>query len=94
MLERSGVLLHFGNSDALRSWIAARGAWGPLLIIALMTAAIVFSPLPSAPVSLASGALFGHGWGTLYIVIGADLGAVIALVIARVLGYSLLRRWL
>jgi len=93
-LSGSGVLPHLDDSEALTSWIAARGLWGPLLIIALMTAAIVFSPLPSAPIALASGVLFGHGWGTLYIVVGAQLGAMTAFLIARLFGYPLLRRWL
>ena len=94
MLDRSGVLAHLGNGDALRNWVAAGGAWGPLLIIVLMSAAIVFSPIPSGPIALVAGALFGHGWGTFCIVIGAGLGAVTAFVIARLLGYPLLRCWL
>lgn len=90
----SGALHRLDNSQALATWVAGHGIWGPLLIIGLMTAAIVFSPLPSAPIALASGALFGHGWGTLYVVIGAELGALIAFTLARSVGYPLLRRWL
>lgn len=36
--------------------------------------------------------MFGHAWGTLYVVLGAEIGALIAFVIARVLGHDLLRR--
>jgi len=93
-LTDSGLLDQVGNSDALRDWVIARGTWGPLLLIALMTGAIVFSPIPSAPIALAAGAVFGHGWGTLYIVIGAELGAMTAFLISRLLGYPLLRRWI
>jgi uncharacterized membrane protein YdjX (TVP38/TMEM64 family) len=53
----------------------------------------VFNPIPSAPIALAAGAVFGHGWGTLYIVLGAELGAIIAFGIARFAGYELLRKW-
>jgi len=93
-LTNSGVLDRIGNGDALRDWVVSRGAWGPLLVIALMTAAIVFSPIPSAPIALAVGAVYGHGWGTLYVVIGAAMGAMIAFLIARLVGYPLLRQWL
>ena len=78
----------------LERWVDAVGAAGPLLIIGLMTVAVVISPLPSAPIALASGAAFGHGWGTLYVLLGAEIGALIAFSIARVLGRELVTRWL
>jgi len=58
-----------------------------------MILAIVMSPLPSAPIALASGALYGHFAGTIYVVIGAELGAMIAFLIARLLGVDLLQKW-
>ena len=67
---------------------------GPLAVIGLMTIAIVFSPLPSAPIALVAGAAYGHGWGTLYILLGAELGALIAFTLARLLGHSVLQHWL
>ena len=94
VLSGSGLLERLEDSTALADWVATRGAWGPVLVILLMVAAIVFSPLPSAPIALASGALFGHGWGTLYIVIGAEMGAMIAFLLSRTLGYPVLRRCL
>ncbi|MBU0498442.1 MAG: VTT domain-containing protein [Gammaproteobacteria bacterium] len=57
-----------------------------------MALAVVLNPIPSAPIALVSGALFGHVWGTLYVVIGAETGALIAFGIARLLGHDLLRR--
>lgn len=50
------------------------------------------SPIPSAPIALAAGAAYGHVWGTVQIVIGAELGALIAFGLARVLGHDVLRR--
>lgn len=50
------------------------------------------SPLPSAPIALAAGALYGHTWGTIYILIGAELGAIIAFSIARLLGYDAMKK--
>jgi uncharacterized membrane protein YdjX (TVP38/TMEM64 family) len=82
-----------GDSQALRHWLDQLAALGPLAVILLMAFAIVFNPLPSAPVALAAGAVFGHSWGTLYIVLGAELGAMIAFGIARFAGYELIRKW-
>lgn len=70
------------------------GSFGPILIVAMMTLAIVASPVPSAPIALASGALYGHFYGTALVVLGAELGALIAFLLARVLGRDALQRWL
>jgi len=57
-----------------------------------MTLAVVINPIPSAPIALVSGAVYGHLWGTLYVVLGAEIGALIAFAIARIFGHDLLRR--
>ena len=51
-----------------------------------MAVAIVFSPIPSAPLALAAGAVYGHTWGTIYSLVGAEIGALIAFGLARWLG--------
>jgi uncharacterized membrane protein YdjX (TVP38/TMEM64 family) len=82
-----------GDSQTLQRWLDQLAGLGPLALILLMAFAIVFNPIPSAPIALAAGAVFGHAWGTLYIVLGAELGAIIAFGIARFAGYELLRKW-
>jgi uncharacterized membrane protein YdjX (TVP38/TMEM64 family) len=82
-----------GDSQSLRHGLDQLAALGPLAVVLLMAFAIVFNPIPSAPIALAAGAVFGHGWGTLYIVLGAELGATIAFGIARFAGYELIRKW-
>jgi len=91
-LEQSGSINTFLNQESLQQIINNYGQWGPLLIIIFMSGAIVMSPLPSAPIALASGAAFGHTWGTIYILIGAELGAIIAFSMARMLGYDVMKR--
>lgn len=91
-LDASGLLERLMDGQWLRGQTLALGVWGPLLIVGLMALAIVLNPIPSAPIALVSGAVFGHAWGTLYVVLGAEIGALIAFTIARVLGHDLLRR--
>lgn len=81
------------DGERLERMVARAGIWGPVLIVALMTVAVVASPVPSAPIALAAGAAYGHLWGTVQVVIGAELGALIAFGLARVLGHDVLR-WL
>ncbi len=92
LLQFSGLLGTFTDSGSLRLWIAQWGYWGPIVVIGLMATAVVINPIPSAPIALAAGAAFGHTWGTLYVVAGATLGAVIAFTIARRLGYEQMQR--
>lgn len=80
------------DRETLEALVARAGIWGPFLIISLMTVAVVVSPIPSAPIALAAGAAYGHVWGTIQVVIGAELGALIAFGLARVLGHDVLRR--
>lgn len=79
--------------EKMQQWFHAQGVFGPITIIGLMAVAIVFNPIPSAPIALAAGAAFGHGWGTVYIVIGAELGALMAFGIARFVGYERVQMW-
>jgi len=91
-LHQTGAFVVLFNQQSLRQIINNYGQWGPLLIIILMCAAIVMSPLPSAPIALVSGAVYGHTWGTIYILIGSLLGAIIAFSLARMLGYEAMQK--
>ena len=86
--EARGLL----DGEHLDMLVERAGLWGPVLIVTLMTVAVVASPIPSAPIALAAGAAYGHLWGTVQVVIGAELGALIAFGLARILGHDVLRR--
>ncbi len=94
LLRQTGVASLLEDVAVLKATILAYGPIGPLFVILLMTLAVVFNPLPSAPIALVAGALYGHTAGTFYIVVGAELGAVAAFLIARLAGYELVRRYL
>lgn len=81
------------TAEKIERLVARTGAWGPVAVIGLMTLAVVMSPIPSAPIAMAAGAGYGQLWGTIYVLAGAELGALIAFGIARVLGREPLRRW-
>jgi uncharacterized membrane protein YdjX (TVP38/TMEM64 family) len=93
-LEEAGTLDTFLDTAAVRERIERLGVWGPLAVIALMMLAILVSPIPSAPIAMAAGAVYGHTWGTLYVVVGAEAGALAAFAIARLLGKAAVHRWL
>ena len=82
------------DREVIENWVMLAGPWGPVLIIGLMTASIVASPIPSAPIALVSGAAYGHINGAIYVAIGSELGALLAFTIARYLGRDLVEQWL
>ena len=87
------IVAYFTDPDVAKQLVADLGILGPLAVIGLMTAAIVFSPIPSAPIAIVSGMVFGHTAGAIYVIAGAEAGALIAFMIARVLGRDLLAQW-
>jgi uncharacterized membrane protein YdjX (TVP38/TMEM64 family) len=93
-LHETGAMAIILDGHALRQFVMRLGLAGPLAIVALMMLAILVSPIPSAPIALAAGALYGHTWGTGYIALGAELGALAAFGLARLLGRDVLQRWL
>jgi uncharacterized membrane protein YdjX (TVP38/TMEM64 family) len=93
LLHVTGTLTAITDADALHARVAQMGPWGPAAIILLMMLAILVSPIPSAPIALAAGAAYGHGWGTLYVLLGAQAGAVVAFAVARFVGHATVHRW-
>ncbi len=93
LIEGSEFASIIADGKSLQNWIAQFGVWGPVAIISLMALAILISPLPSAPIALAAGAAYGHIWGTIYVLAGAEAGALAAFGIARLLGHKILKQW-
>lgn len=78
--------------ETIAALVQRVGFWGPVVIVGLMVLAVVASPLPSAPIALAAGAAYGHSRGTVQVVLGAEIGALIAFGLARFLGRGTLKR--
>jgi uncharacterized membrane protein YdjX (TVP38/TMEM64 family) len=72
---------HFAEFAA---WVQAQGARGPLFFMLAYTAGVI-AFVPGSILTLAGGALFGVGRGTLYVFIAAVLGSSLAFLIARYL---------
>ena len=92
-LDTAGVLRTITDKQVMLEWVTRLGLLGPLIIILSMTLAILISPIPSAPIALAAGAAYGHTWGTLYVILGAEAGALAAFGVARLVGHDVLQRW-
>lgn len=86
------IMATIEDPERLRALVEALGPWGPLAIVLGLAGAVVVSPIPSAPIALAAGAAYGGLWGTVYVVLGAELGALAAFALARRFGYEAVRK--
>jgi uncharacterized membrane protein YdjX (TVP38/TMEM64 family) len=68
--------------EALNTWIAGLGIWGPVVLgLIYIVATILF--VPGTILSLVAGAVFGLGVGVVTISIASTIGAACAFLIAR-----------
>ncbi|NQT27482.1 TVP38/TMEM64 family protein [candidate division KSB1 bacterium] len=78
--------------ENVKQFILGFGAWGPLVFIIIYALRAVILVLPVGVMSLAGGLAFGKWFGTLYILIGATLGASLSFLIARYFGRSFIQK--
>ncbi|MDI9243684.1 TVP38/TMEM64 family protein [Marinobacter sp. CHS3-4] len=75
----------------LAGWLNQHGMLGPVFLMLMMVLAVVVGPIPTLPISAASGLAFGVVTGTLIAAVGALAGALIAFYVARLLGREAVR---
>ena len=77
--------------DQFKDWVEGLGFWAPLaFILGYAVATVAF--IPGSALTLASGTIFGIGWGALYSFVGATIGACLAFLIARYLARSAIEK--
>lgn len=74
--------------EGLQQVITDAGIWGVLAYIAVIALAVVMSPIPGAPLTIAAGAVWGAVPAGIYSVIGGFTGSLIAYFVGRTLGRS------
>ncbi len=82
---------HLFSEASIRQHLSNLGPAGPVLLIAIMVLAVVVSPIPSGPIAIAAGAVYGTLWGGVFVLIGAFIGACLAFGLARYLGFDAIR---
>lgn len=69
----------------LQMWLETMGGLAPIIYITLYTVATLLI-LPSTPLNLTGGAIFGTWWGTLWTTIAALAAAIAAFIFSRTVG--------
>jgi len=70
-------------------WLEGLPLWQGMLLLTIMETIVTVLILPATPLNLASGFMFGIGWGSVIAVASTDLAAVISFFIGRYLA----REW-
>ena len=79
------------SADELADRVRGAGALGPVVLFGLLVLQCVVAPLPSEPLMLAAGFVYGPLAGFALAWLGVVLGAVISFVLARRLGRPFVR---
>lgn len=79
------------DREQLQLWLQQVGIWAPIVYIALYTLGTLLI-LPSTPLNLAGGAIFGVWWGTLWTTVAAITAAAVAFVFTRSIGRELIAK--
>ena len=69
----------------LQTSLKTLGVWAPIIYILLYTIGTILI-LPSTPLNLSGGAIFGVWWGTLWTAVAAVTAAVVAFYYSRTIG--------
>ena len=75
----------FEDPKQVKLEVLEYGVWGPLVYMLLYAVGPSFL-VPGAVMTIAGGLAFGTLWGSVYSLIGADVGAVVAFGAGRFLG--------
>ncbi len=82
----AGIYLLGGiNQQQLQLWLQQMGIWAPIIYILVYAIATILI-LPSTPLNLSGGAIFGSVWGTVWTSIAAVLAAVLSFGFSRTIG--------
>jgi uncharacterized membrane protein YdjX (TVP38/TMEM64 family) len=81
----------FDDPAMLKGEVISWGVWGPIFYILLYTIGPSFL-VPGAVMTVAAGLAFGAWWGSVWSLIGADMGAMVAFGAGRFLGRSFVER--
>lgn len=71
-----------GLMERAFDWIRGLGPWGPIAFIAIYLVAVVFF-VPASIFTVGAGFVYGMVWGSIYVLIAANLAGVITFLISR-----------
>ncbi len=93
------MYLHFGKSaielikdtERFKAWIDGFGVWGIIVFVAIRVLQTVVKFIPTEPIEIAAGLLWGWFGGFLLCLLGNIIGSIIIILMTRRIGIRILR---
>lgn len=81
------------SPEMIKQYVLSFGIYAPMIfILVYILRSVLF--FPASIFTIAGGLTFGPVWGTLYVVIGASLGAYLSFFLSRILGREAISKWI
>jgi uncharacterized membrane protein YdjX (TVP38/TMEM64 family) len=77
--------------EGFRQTVKNLGLLGPFVYIAILALSVVISPIPSAPLAVMAGTIWGAFLAGIYSIIGGFIGGLIAYFLGRTLARSAIK---
>ena len=81
------------NIENIKQWILQKGPLAPLFFVVLYSLSTILF-IPGSILTILGGLIFGVTRGTLFVLVGANLGALACFFIARRLGRKTIQKWI
>jgi len=79
------------EQEQLNTFLKQLGIWAPLIYI-IVYILVTILVLPTTPLNLSGGAIFGIWWGTLWTSLAAIIAAIVAFLFSRTMGRELIEK--
>lgn len=84
----------FQNEASLKAEVASFGVWGPLGIIIFKIIEVIVWFIPGAIPTAVSGYFFGPYYGTMLVLLGETIGAIVLFLVARSFGKRIVFKYI
>lgn len=91
-IDHALAVVMTGDQMHIRDYILGYGAWAPVVSILIMVGQVIVVGIPATIVLFANGVAFGIGGGAAINIVGRMAGAIVAFVIARMLGKGVVEK--
>lgn len=74
------------NKENLKEWLNGFGVWGKVIFVLIRALQTIVKFIPSEPLEIASGYVFGTFGGCLLCLLGTEIGSIIIILLTKYIG--------
>lgn len=74
------------NKESLKQWLNGFGAWSKVVFVLIRALQTIIKFIPSEPLEIASGYVFGTFGGCLLCLLGTEIGSIVIILLTKYIG--------